>query len=77
LTAEQRLLSGVNSDQAMNLVHLYEEQVVHSVVPLGDRTEITGFSTKYISTIENMTPDQRLEMFSNKKSPFNLGEQPI
>jgi Icc protein len=76
LTAEQRLLSGVDADQAMNLVHLYEEQVVHSIVPIGERTEITGFSTDHIATIERMSPDQRLEMFSNKTSPFNLGEEP-
>lgn len=76
LTAEDRLLSGVNADQAMNLVHVYDEQVVHTVVPLGERAEITGFSTRYIETIENMTAVERIEMFSNKKSRFNLGEQP-
>jgi Icc protein len=75
LTARDRLLSGVNADQAMNLVHVYEDSVVHTIVPIGDRAEITGFSTEFAPQIEAMTFEQRLEMFSNKRSPFNLGEE--
>ncbi|MGV8969663.1 MAG: phosphodiesterase [Microbacteriaceae bacterium] len=76
LTARERLLSGVNADQAMNLVHVYEDSIVHTIVPIGDRAEITGFSTEFAPQIEAMTFEQRLEMFSNKRSPFNLGEEP-
>jgi Icc protein len=76
LTAKDRLLSGVNADQAMNLVHVYEDRLVHSVVPIGERAEITGFSDQFIGRIESMTPEQRLEMFSKKSSKFNLGEEP-
>jgi Icc protein len=65
----------VNADQAMNLVHVYEESIVHTIVPIGDRAEITGFSTEFAPQIEAMTFEQRLEMFSNKRSPFNLGEE--
>lgn len=76
LTAKDRLLSGVNADQAMNVVHVYDDRLVHSVVPIGARTEITGFSTEFAARIERMTPEQRTEMFSKKSSSFNLGEQP-
>ena len=76
LTAKDRLLSGVNADQAMNLVHVYDDRLVHSVVPIGDRSEITGFSTEFVSRIESMTAEQRTEMFSKKTSTFNLGEEP-
>jgi len=76
LTAKDRLLSGVNADQAMNLVHVYDDRLVHSVVPIGDRAEITGFSTEFISRIETMTAEERTEMFSKKASTFNLGEEP-
>jgi len=74
LTAKDRLLSGVNADQAINVVHVYENTIVHSVVPVGSRAEITGFSTEFAPQIESMTFEQRLEMFSNKRSAFNLGE---
>lgn len=73
LTAKDRLLSGVNSGQSINLVHVYEDRIVHSTVPVGDTTEITGFSSEHRATIEAMTFEQRLEMFSNKRSKFNLG----
>ena len=76
LTAKDRLLSGVNADQAMNLVHVYDDRLVHSVIPIGKRTEITGFAADFISRIEEMTPEQRTEMFSKKTSTFNLGEEP-
>jgi Icc protein len=76
LTAKDRLLSGVNADQAMNLVHVYDDRLVHSVVPIGERVEITGFSSEFVERIERMTPEQRTEMFSKKTSSFNLGEQP-
>ena len=75
LTAKDRLLSGVNADQAMNLVHLYDDRIVHSIVPIGARTEITGFSAEFVERIESMTLEQRTEMFSSKKSKFNLGEE--
>ena len=75
LTAKDRLLSGVDADQAMNLVHLYDDRIVHSIIPIGARTEITGFSTEFVERIESMTLEQRTEMFSSKKSRFNLGEE--
>lgn len=74
LTAQDRILSGVDFGQAFNLVHVYDEQIVHSVVPVGDPVEISGFGTEAWAQIEAMTPEQRLEMFSNKRSPFNSRE---
>ena len=74
LTEGDRLLSGVDADQAMNLVHVYGDRLVHSIVPIGERVEVTGFSADRIAQIEAMTFEQRLEIFSNKNSSFNLGE---
>jgi len=75
LSAKDRLLSGVDANQALNLVHVYENSIVHSIVPMGDPPEVTGFSTEFIGQIEAMTPEQRLEMFSSKTSTFNLGDE--
>ncbi|MGV8884238.1 MAG: phosphodiesterase [Microbacteriaceae bacterium] len=75
LTEGDRLLSGVDADQAMNLVHVYENSLVHSIVPIGKRIEVTGFSIDHIAQIEAMTFEQRLEVFSSKTSAFNLGEE--
>lgn len=74
LTARDRILSGVDFGQAFNLVHVYDEQIVHSIVPVGDPMEVSGFGTEGWAHIEAMTPEQRLEMFSNKRSSFNSSE---
>lgn len=74
LTAQDRILSGVDFGQAFNLVHVYDDQVVHSIVPVGEPAEVSGFGAEGWAQIEAMTPEQRLEMFSNKRSPFNAPE---
>jgi len=74
LTAPQRLLAGVNANQAINLVHAYPEALVHSIVPLGSQPEISGFPLEAAAQIEAMDFDQRLAVFSKKDSSFNRGE---
>ena len=74
LTAPQRLLAGVNANQAINLVHAYPDSLVHSIVPLGDEPEISGFPLEAAAQIEAMDFDQRLAVFSKKDSSFNRGE---
>ncbi len=73
LTRDDRVLSGVDFGQSVNLVHLYDDRVVHSIVPIGDSAEVTGFSSDAWVQIEAMSPEQRLEMFSSKTSSFNTG----
>jgi Icc protein len=74
LSAKDRLLSGVDYGQSVNVVHVYEDQVVHSIIPVGDTTEVTGFPTSAWAEIEQMTPEQRREVFSAKNSAFNSPE---
>jgi 3',5'-cyclic AMP phosphodiesterase CpdA len=74
LTARERLLAGVNANQAINTVHVYEHSVVHTIVPLGEETEISGFSIEAVAQIEAMSFDERLAVFSAKNSPFNTAD---
>ena len=71
---KDRLLSGSDANQAINMVHVYDDTVVHTVVPLGVEAEITSIPSEYIELVESMTFDQRLAMFSDKESSFNRGE---
>ena len=71
LSAHDRLLSGVDHGQAVNVVHVYKHQTVHSIIPVGDTTEITGHSVEAWAQIEAMTPELRIETFSAKNSAFN------
>jgi Icc protein len=75
LSAHDRLLSGVDAAQSMTIVHAYPDRIVHSVVPIGEAKEVSGVPSRHREQIESMTFDERLEMFSNKRSPFNLGSE--
>ena len=74
LSAEDRLLSGVDFGQSVNVVHVYEEQLVHSIIPVGDTTEVSGFPAAAWQQLGAMTPAERLEAFSFKRSIFNVAE---
>lgn len=74
LSAEDRILSGVDFGQAFNIVHVYEEQLVHSTVPVGDTTEVTGVPAAGWEQIAAMSPEQRMEVFSRKNSDYNKAE---
>ena len=74
LSAEDRLLSGVDFGQSVNVVQVYEEQLVHSIIPVGDTAEVSGFPAGAWAQIEAMTPEERIETFSNKASAFNSAE---
>lgn len=74
LSAEDRLLSGVDFGQAFNVVHVYEEQLVHSTIPVGKTEEVTGQPAAAWGQIEAMTHEQRIEVLSAKNSSFNAAE---
>jgi len=68
-------LSGVDGAQAFNLVHVYDDQIVHSVVPIERFTQVSGFSGVFLDAIAQMTPEERLEAFSSKSSTFSVAER--
>jgi Icc protein len=69
-----RLISAVDGHQALNVVHVYDDRIVHSVVPTPLATEVDGFWTEVGPIIEAMSPEERLDLVSRKDSPLNTGE---
>ena len=69
-----RFVSGVDGHQAVTMMHLYDDRVVHSVVPLAEAPEVTGFPADVAAAVEAMTPEERRELVSRKDSPLNTGE---
>ncbi len=69
-----RLLSGVDGGQSFDFVHVYDDRIVSSTVPITTFPEATGFASSYRPMIESMPADQRLEQLSSKNSPLNLNE---
>jgi len=73
-SAEPGTLAGVDGGQTFNLVHVYDDQVVHSIVPVGDAPRVAGFSGAFLDALAAMSPEERREAFSSKRSTFNLEE---
>lgn len=71
-SAEPGALAGVDGGQTFNLVHVYDDQVVHSIVPIGDARRVAGFSGAFLEALAEMTPGERREAFSSKSSTFEL-----
>jgi Icc protein len=67
-------LLGVDGGQSINLVNLYVDNVVHSIVPIGDFTQVAGFSGVFLEKLAEMTPEERREAFSSKTSAFSVAE---
>jgi len=73
LSAGERLLSGVDFGQSMNLVHVYDDRVVHSIIPIGNAVEITGYPVEAWRQIESMTPEERMAAYSSKTTNTDGG----
>jgi 3',5'-cyclic AMP phosphodiesterase CpdA len=69
-----RLISAVDGHQAFNVVHVYDDRVVHSIVPVPDAPEVDGFGADMLPLLEALRPEERLDMVSRKDSPLNTGQ---
>jgi len=73
-SAPQDTLLGVDGGQSINVVNVYVDTVTHSIVPIGDFTQVAGFSGVFLEKLASMTPDERREAFSSKTSTFSVAE---
>ncbi|WP_203337449.1 metallophosphoesterase [Nocardioides limicola] len=71
LAPDQRLLSAVDAHQSFTMLHLYDDRVVHSVVPATDGPEVSGYGLEMLEPFLALTPQQRFEMVSHRNSPLN------
>lgn len=66
LSAPHRELTGIDGGQSVNLVHVYGDQVVHSVVPLGRFPVATHFGEDFLARMEVSSGQERIEAFSHQ-----------
>jgi Icc protein len=74
LSAPIHTLSGIDGSQAFNLVHVYSDQIVHSVVPIGTFAEASRFGELFLRGMAAMSPEERLEAFSSKASTYTVAQ---
>lgn len=61
-----RFMSSVDGHQAIAMVHVYDDRVVHTVVPLGEAPEVIGFPSDARAQLEALSPEERRELVSRK-----------
>ena len=67
LSAPDRALTGVNGGQALNLVHVYADQITHSQLSIGDFAAVTQFSADYVDELATLSPEDRRQAFSRQR----------
>jgi 3',5'-cyclic-AMP phosphodiesterase len=66
-----RLISGVDGHQAFNTVHVYDDRIVHTVIPVFDAPEVTGQPGAMREVLDALSAEERREIISRKDSDFN------
>jgi 3',5'-cyclic AMP phosphodiesterase CpdA len=72
---DQRFLSAVDAHQAFTMLHLYDESadraVVHTVVPLADVPEVSGYGIEVAEPLAALDHEERFDLVSRKDSWLN------
>ena len=68
-----RFVSVVDGNTSVNVVHVYADRVVHTVVPVPEAPEVSGYGMEVAPLVEALSPEERLDMVSRKDSDFNRG----
>ena len=75
IAPKDRFISAIDAEQSVNMVHVYDDSVVTSVVPTHDSAEISGYGIDVAPLVEALSFEERREMFSRKDSDFNRHEE--
>ncbi|HEX3932952.1 MAG TPA: phosphodiesterase [Nocardioides sp.] len=68
-----RFISAVDGNTSVNAVHVYADRVVHTIVPVPDAPEVSGFGTEVAPLVEALSEEERRDMVSRRDSDFNRG----
>lgn len=59
-------INGMNAGQAFHLVHVWEDTITHSVVPVASADAAATFTPEWYREMAALSPEERLERFSRK-----------
>ncbi|TGY39120.1 phosphodiesterase [Microbacterium laevaniformans] len=60
-------VNGMDGGQSFHLVHVYDDTITHSVVPVGEAETAEVFSEEWTRAMAALDPEERLETFSRKR----------
>jgi Icc protein len=72
-----RFLSAVDGHQTVTMMHLYDDRIVHSVVPIPEAAEMVGYPLELAAQVEALAPEEVRELLSAKHSPVWAHEAPV
>lgn len=72
----ERFVSGVDAHQAVTMLHLYDDRIVHTIVPVAESPEVSGFPAEVAAQVAALSAEERREILSRKDSPFYGGGSP-
>jgi len=73
-TSQDSLMTAVDGGQSIQLVHVYDDTVVHTVVPVDEFPQLAAYPMALRALADTMDEAQIIEMVSNKNSEFNQSE---
>lgn len=59
-------VNGMDAGQSFHLVHIYDDVITHTVVPVVEAETSEYFSPEWVAAMSRLTPEERLEAFSRK-----------
>lgn len=59
-------VNGMDAGQSFHLVHVYDDTITHSVVPVVDAPSGDYFSAEWVARMAALSAQERLEVFSRK-----------
>lgn len=69
LSAPPHELVGIDGGRSFTLVHVFDDSIVTSVVPVGPFPVVTSFGEEFLEELAALSPEERLERFSRKRPP--------
>jgi 3',5'-cyclic-AMP phosphodiesterase len=70
----ERFVSAVDAHQSVTMMHLYDDRVVHTLVPVTEAPEVSGYPSDVRAQVEALNTEERRELLSRKDSPFYSGD---
>lgn len=67
----RRFTSGVDGHQSITMMHVYDDRIVQTIVPLAEAPEISGYPAEVIAQVEALSAEERRELISRKDSALN------
>jgi Icc protein len=61
-------VNGMDAGQSFHLVHVYDDTITHAVVPVVEAPTGDYFSAEWVREMAALSPEERLEAFSRKRS---------